>query len=134
MQNYEIHENDIANWMQGRLSRSSGRTATDKGDQPQRAKDGKNHQFLWDCKYTDKKYYTLTAGAWKKVLDEANKEYREPLMFLRLQKDDYVVEMKSFRPKISTKKSQRIYGECLIVLAGNKIEYELEVKKIEDFL
>ena len=32
MQNYEIHENDIANWMQGRLSRSSGRTATDKGD------------------------------------------------------------------------------------------------------
>ena len=96
--------------------------------------DGKNSKYLWDCKYTDKKYYTLTANTWKKVLDEANKEYREPLLFIRLISDDYVVEMKSFRPKISNKKSQRIYGECLIVLAGNKIEYELEVKKIEDFL
>lgn len=124
---YERHERDIAVLMDGRLSVSSGRTPSDAGD-------GKNYQFLWDCKYTDKKYYTLSANTWKKVFDEANREYREPLVIIRLIDYDLVVRMVGVRPKKTSLKSTRIKGPCSITLAGLKVEYDLVVEELDEWI
>lgn len=124
---YEKHERDIASWMGGRLSVSSGRSSTDKGD-------GKSDTHLWDAKYTDKKYYSLTGKTWKKVYDEATREYREPLMFLRLIDYDLVVEMVGIRPVKSGVKSKRISEPIAFTIASDKVEYDLVVTELEDYL
>ena len=94
---YEEHERYVSVLLGGRVSRSSGRGKFDKGD-------GKNAEYLWDCKSTQQRRFSLTGSMLSKLVGQASGEGREPILPLRFLSSagkvlaDLVVVIDSVRP------------------------------------
>lgn len=77
----------------GKLTIASGRLPFDKGD-------FKNHQFLGECKSTDKESLILSVEWLRKISGEAVSQNKTPLLFLTLSRmgvnQDWVVCEKAF--------------------------------------
>lgn len=54
--------------------------------------DVRSEKYLIECKFTDEKYYTLTAHVWEKIRTEAIRDHiRTPLMVIDIQGERFIV-------------------------------------------
>lgn len=74
---------DVADF-QGKETKASGRTWSDKGDV-------KNTNWLIDTKYTTKKSYSLSLKTWDKLYEQALMSFRKPLLSIHIQDETEVV-------------------------------------------
>lgn len=73
-------ESWVADLLEGRRSRSSGASITDKGDVI-------TSDLLIECKYTDKASKSIKRSDWLKITQEAYRRGRRPALALRLREE-----------------------------------------------
>lgn len=84
LKDWEIFEEDVADYLGGKRQPGSGAPIMCKGDV-------KCEDFLVECKQTSKEVYTLNIKTWEKICEEARNQFRIPLFACRSKAGDFFV-------------------------------------------
>lgn len=137
LKDWEIFEEDVAAYLDGKRQPASGAKPLFKGDV-------QNDDFLVECKQTSKEYYTLNIKIWEKICEEARNRFRIPLFACRSKTGDFFImnqidydedgeeDLSSYKFRdVDNKKNLKVDQEFLTEFQGETCKYSLICFKVD---